>query len=293
MINTIATLPELSRTVWALDPVCLTGLLTHAKINEPTPYAPADPEQYEARAARLPSSSGSIAVLPIRGILSHRGFGGLLGMLFGGTQLDEFGKVFDMVIAEKGVGAVVLDIDSPGGSVMGMTEAAAKIRAGREVKHVVAVANCMALSGGYYLGSAASQLIVSPSGMVGSVGVYREHTDYSAAEEAAGIKTTFISAGEHKTENMEPLTDDSRAAIQSQVDTYYEQFVADVAKGRGTTARTVKDTYGKGRSITAANALSAGMVDRVATLEEVIRVMSRSKTPRSDAANRRMRMMDL
>jgi len=291
MQGPIASISDFRQQFWAISPECLADLSVEIRNNLPTAYEQQVPG-YEARVARLPSANGAIAVLPIRGVLSYRGFGGLLDLLIGGTSLDEFSKAFDRAIGDKGVGAVVLDIDSPGGSVMGLTEAASRIRAGREAKSVVAVANPTALSAAYWLGSAASQMVVMPSGQVGSIGVYREHVDVSEAEEAAGIKTTFIAAGEHKVEDLLPLTDESRGAMQSQVDAYYDSFVGDVAKGRGVTAKVVREAFGKGRSVNAANAMASGMVDRVATLEEVISGMSRSRTPRRDAASLELKMME-
>jgi hypothetical protein len=117
---------------------------------------------------------------------------------------------------------------------------------------------------------------VIPSGQVGSIGVFSMHVDTTAAEEAEGVKVTIVKAGKYKAENMEPLTDAAREAMQQQVDTYYDTFVADVAKGRGVAPKVVRETYGEGRVVLAKDALAAGMVDRIATLEEVLRGMQAS-----------------
>ena len=88
------------------------------------------------------------------------------------TNLTEaFGAAFDRAAADSSIGAIVLNIDSPGGSVYGVEELADKIYKARGTKPVYAVANSLAASAAYWIGSAASQLYVTPSGEVGSIGV--------------------------------------------------------------------------------------------------------------------------
>jgi signal peptide peptidase SppA len=171
------------------------------------------------------------------------------------------------------VSAVVLDIDSPGGTVAGVTELAAEIRAARGgSKPIVAAANTLAASAAYWLASQADEVVVSPSGSVGSIGVYAVHQEVSRMLDEMGVGTTIISAGPHKTEGneFEPLTDEARADIQSRVDVSYASFVADVAAGRGVTAEQVEADFGGGRVLTARKAQSAGMVDRVETLAQTV-----------------------
>jgi ClpP class serine protease len=80
------------------------------------------------------------------------------------------------------------------------------------------------------------------------------------------------SAGKYKAEDAPfgPLTDEARAAIQGQVDSYYGMFVRDVAKGRGVALDVVRDGFGEGRVVNAKDALASGMVDRVATMADVL-----------------------
>jgi ClpP class serine protease len=98
------------------------------------------------------------------------------------------------------------------------------------------------------------------------------HQDVSEMLSAEGITTTFIYAGKYKTEAnpFEPLSDDAAEFHQSQVDATYEQFVADVARGRNVNKSLVRDGYGQGRMFHAAQAAELGLVDRVATLGRVL-----------------------
>lgn len=225
----------------------------------------------------------SVAVLPLYGVLTQRA--NLMANMSGGTSLEQFTQAFRSVLADESVSAIVLDVDSPGGSVDGVEELAAEIRAARGRKPIVAVANAMAASAAYWIATAADELIVTPSGQVGSIGVLAAHADFSKAEETAGIKHTLISAGKFKTEGnqFEPLGDDAKAAIQDQVDRYYSMFVAAVSKGRGVPAKTVKDDFGQGRMLLAKPALDAGMVDRIDTLDNTVRRLMSARVTRSSS----------
>jgi signal peptide peptidase SppA len=215
---------------------------------------------------------GSVRVIPVYGVISQRM--GLMSMVSGGTSLDVLRGQVRGALADQGISAVVLQFDSPGGSVDGLTEFAAELRGLRDgPKPIVGIADSLAASAAYWLLCQCTEAIVTPSGSVGSVGVFAAHEDQSAAEEMAGIKTTLVAAGPFKTEGNphEPLSDDARTTIQGYVDAYYGMFTKDVAAGRGTTAALVVANYGGGREVLAQDALKAGMVDRVDTLENTVR----------------------
>jgi HK97 family phage major capsid protein len=234
-----------------------------------------------------PAQPGGIAVLPLYGVISHR-----IHMVEdisgpGGTSTEKFGQQLDAALADPSVSAIVLDIDSPGGSVEGVEELAAKILGARGQKRITAVANSLAASAAYWIASAADELVVTPSGMLGSIGVFTVHTDVSEAAADAGLKFTLISAGKYKVEgNMyEPLSEEARAATQEMVDEYYGAFVRGVAKGRDVSVSDVRQGFGQGRVVPARKALALGMADRVATLEQVLAKLGASpSTARSARA---------
>jgi signal peptide peptidase SppA len=166
----------------------------------------------------------------------------------------------------------VFDVDSPGGTVTGVPELAAEIFAARGKKPIVAVANGMAASAAIWLATAADQVVCIPSGEVGSIGVYCAHQDVSAAMEKAGVSITFIKAGKFKTEGnpYEPANAEYFAYQQKGVDDTYQDFLAAVAKGRGVSVEKVEADFGQGRMLSAKDALAAGLIDRIATLDEVV-----------------------
>ncbi|MDQ2963225.1 MAG: S49 family peptidase, partial [Pseudomonadota bacterium] len=151
------------------------------------------------RGAAQRAGNGAIAVLPMYGIVAQRG-GGVDDVSGPGVMsTTRFAAALRAALADETIGGIVIDVDSPGGSVYGVQELADEIYAARAQKPIYAVANTLAASAAYWLGSAASEFYVTPSGEVGSIGVYAAHEDWSKALDIAGIKTTLISAGQHKT----------------------------------------------------------------------------------------------
>lgn len=218
------------------------------------------------------TTAGAVSVVPLRGVITPKG--SLLSLLFGGGPggLEAFRSELAQAVGDPDVSSIVLDIDSPGGLVDGVPEAAAAIRQARKTKPVVAVANPLAASAAYWLGSQATQMVASTSGETGSIGVYQLHREISGALDQAGIKATLVKAGKYKVERnpFEPLTGSAEHAMQEAVNDYYDMFVKDVALGRGAPQRDVRNGYGEGRVLTAARSLKAGLVDAVKTLDEVV-----------------------
>lgn len=216
--------------------------------------------------------NSGVAIIPLKGILTPRP--SLLSILFGGSSGGLLGFRSDLreALGHRDVETIVIDVNSPGGSVSLITETAAEVRAARGDKPIIAVANTMAASAAYAIAAQADEIVVTPSGFVGSIGVYIVHYDFSAMNEAIGVKPTYISAGRYKTEGHEdaPLDEVALAAIQLEVDDFYATFVQDVADGRGVTTEEVRGGYGEGRVLTAQRALTANLVDSIATLEEVV-----------------------
>jgi len=222
------------------------------------------------RRSAQPARSGSVAVLPLYGPMAQRM--NLMSEVSGGTSTQQFGAMFTQAMADPNVGSIVIDLDSPGGSVFGIQELWDTMMSHRGRKPVTAVANSMAASAAYWIATAADSISVTPGGAVGSIGVIMEHTDISAALETAGVKTTLISAGKRKAmgNQFEPLSEESLGELQAKVDAYYAMFTNAVAKGRGVPSATVRNGYGEGDVVLAQEAKRLGMVDRIETLDQAI-----------------------
>ncbi len=239
----------------------------------------ADKEIVAARkqdAART-GQGNNIAVLPFYGVVTQRGnmMDDVSGP--GAASTQKFSSALRQAIADPSVGAILIDIDSPGGSVYGVEELANEIIASRAQKPIIGLANSLAASAAYWVGASCSELYCTPGGEIGSIGVWQAHEDWSKALDEAGIKTTLISAGKFKTEGnpYEPLGQDAQDFMQSRVDDYMAAFTKNVAKGRGVSVEVVRKDFGQGRVLGAQAAQSAGMIDGVMTFDDVVKKMAK------------------
>jgi ClpP class serine protease len=221
----------------------------------------------------------SVAVIPLHGIMEHRL--SLLGWYMGGTSTIEFGRALDMALTDTNVGSILLDCDTPGGSAYLVQETADKIRNARGTKPIVGIANPEACSGGFWVLSQCDMAFITPSGITGSHGAYRIHVDETKALEMEGIKVELIRADESPNKILanpwEPLTDAGRAGEKTLVNQTMAAFTAGVAAGRGVSTSVVRNQFGRGVAMQARDAAAAGLVDKVATFQEVISMMADGK----------------
>jgi signal peptide peptidase SppA len=258
---------------WAILPEKLSAILAVLELREAGEHL--DAEEIRARIGAAadrggPRGGGGVAVIPILGTISQRA--DLLTESSGGVSTERVTRSLRQAMADPSVGSILLDIDSPGGSVFGVQELADEIAAAAARKPVVAVANSLAASAAYWLASGASELVVTPSGEVGSIGVLAVHQDESALQEKMGVRTSLVTAGKYKGEGnpFEPLAAEARGALQSRVDEYYGSFTRAVARGRGTTVSAVRGGFGEGRVVGAREAVRLGMADRIDTLDNTL-----------------------
>ncbi len=244
--------------------------------------------QAAARSQRVSqSSNGAVAVLPLFGMIMQRG--NMMGDISGprGTSVEQFTQQFRAAVNDPGVSAVVLDIDSPGGTVTGVPELAAEILSARKDsgKQIVAVSDSLCASAAYYIASACSEVVVSPSSLTGSIGVYTVHEDLSKALKKQGVSATLVYHGANKVNgnSLGPLSDDARQEMQDRVDYYGDMFENAVAKGRKMTQADVQGKLGQGKVFNAQKAKSSGMADSIGTLDDVLARFGVARQPGSGA----------
>lgn len=227
-------------------------------------------EPQASRTKTHAAGSGSVAVIPVYGVIMQRPSMDLSGP--GGTSCESLTQQIRQAANDPNVKAIVMDFDTPGGDVSGVDELATEIYNARKQKKITAVSNCLCASAGYYLACQASEVVVSPSSLTGSIGVYTMHEDDSKYLEGMGVKLTLIKFGENKAEgnNFEPLTDSAREHLQEMVDSFGAMFEKAVARGRKISQTDVHGKFGQGRVFDAKQAVKIGMADRIATLDEVL-----------------------
>jgi capsid assembly protease len=273
---------------WAMMPERMSAyaqVLMHKIHGDSTPQGARPP----TRGSGNPGKNGAIAVIPVYGTIVQRA--SMLGICEGGTSTQQISNMLADANADDSVSKILLDIDSPGGSVYGVQELASEIAASK--KPVTAFANSLAASAAYWIGAAASEFFVTPGGECGSIGVWMAHQDVSKALEKEGVDVTLISAGEYKVEGnpYAPLSGDAKKFMQSRIDDYYGEFTQSVARGRKVSVDRVRSGMGKGRVLGADQALSEKMVDGVMTFPAVISRMHRTQATGNSRASMQRSLM--
>lgn len=225
------------------------------------------------------------AIIPIQGVIAKKM--NLFAQISGGVSTQLVGGDIKEALDDDSIKGILLDIDSPGGTVDGTQELADIVFAGREKKPIVAYSDGMIVSGAYWIGSAADRLYISGDTInIGSIGVVTRHTDYSEYEKKLGVKTTEIYAGKYKriASKYEPLSKDGKQYIQDQVDYLYSIFVDQVAKNRGVSSEKVLKDMADGKIYIGKQAITVGLVDGVSTLDRLIdKILPVMQTERADA----------
>jgi protease-4 len=175
--------------------------------------------------------------------------------------------------ADGFVKAVVLRIESPGGSAAASQEIAAEVLRFKEKtgKPVVVSMGDVAASGGYYISVYADRIVANPATLTGSIGVISELIYIEGLLEKLGLEMEIIKAGEHKDMGIRPLTDEERQIMQAITNDLYEQFVGAVAEGRNLPPETVRN-LATGQLYTGGQALELGLVDELGGLDRAIEV---------------------
>jgi signal peptide peptidase SppA len=267
---------EIINSPWAITPAMLEEIqniyLTHLRGDK------IDIKGVEARMGKPLNNEhreydvrDGVAVIQTHGVIAKRM--NLFTQISGGVSTEHVARDFKAAIEDPEVRAIIMDIDSPGGTVDGTQELAEVVYNARGKKPVVAFTDGVMTSGAYYIGSAADSVYISGDLVsVGSIGVITRHVDVSRAEEKMGIKTTDIFAGKYKSiaSQHKPLSDEGRESIQDRIDYMYSIFVADVARYRGVSVDTVLEDMADGRIFIGRQAIEAGLVDGVSTFDGLV-----------------------
>lgn len=166
---------------------------------------------------------------------------------------------------DDSVQAVLLRVNSPGGSAAATQEAAAELQKLKDLgKPVVVSMGDTAASGAYWLAAYGDKIYANPSTITGSIGVYMSYYDVQGLSEKLGVREEKIKSGPHKDifSPFRPMTEEERRLTQNMVDDMYEQFVAVVAEQRHMDGEKVR-SLADGRVFTGVQAKEAGLVDEL------------------------------
>jgi capsid assembly protease len=257
-----------ARTLWAMHPDALASHLQRVAVEGVLPEGvrglTAVMGQREAKAPADPVRDGATVIIPVQGTLSPKGGWG--------TSTERFADQVRAAAADNKIGAIVLDIMSPGGLVWGTAEAGDAVFEARAAKPVIAVASPYAFSAAHWIATQASAFYATSSGEVGSVGVRMGHVDVSSFEDKIGMKTTLVASDPDKIAGHPygPLSDEDRADMEAEVAESNRAFIAAIARGRGLSPADVPAIHGKGKTFSAARAQAAGIIDGVMSVRDVV-----------------------
>jgi signal peptide peptidase SppA len=258
------------KQLWAiLDQETLEGYLKMA-----TGEYEVDLEAVEAEQARrlensqVATTRDGIAIIPIVGPIFRRA--NLLTRHSGATSIDATALDLRVARDDPKIRGILLNVDSPGGTVNGTNELSKMVKEVAGQKPLVAYVSSTGASGAFWIASAANQIFADETAEMGSIGVIGVFKDTTKRDRARGIEQhTFVS-------NQSPLklvsvdTDEGRADIQRRVDKAAEIFIGSVAANRGVLPATVIRNFGRGGVLAGEEAVQAGMIDGISTFENVL-----------------------
>jgi len=260
----------LADRIWMMEHAAFTDLMSLWRAQAPPHGAQAArPDEPKSPVQVL---EGGIAVVGIAGPLTKAGmFSFWTGQQIG-TSTMRVRQAINAAANDPNISAILLHIDSPGGSVSGTADAAEAVFNARKRKRVYAYVEDMGASGAYWLASQAEKVFANSTAIIGSIGTYTVLYDFSKMAEAEGVKVHVVSTGPYKGAGVpgSEITDGQLAQFQKEINALNDLFLAGVARGRSMSADAVK-AVADGRVMIGAQAKAAGLIDGVQGLEETIR----------------------
>jgi signal peptide peptidase SppA len=208
---------------------------------------------------------GDIAVLNISGPITQR-ISGFMKEMCGMTDLDDMTRAFKDAEASPRISGILLNIDSPGGSVTGVPEFGNLVANCR--KPVVAFTDSMCDSAAYWIAAGAKEIVATESASVGCIGVYMAHLDRTRQMEMNGLEVELFKTGTFKGMGYPgtSLTEEHRALLQAEVDGIHQWFTGHVLEHREISG---EDTF-EGQDFTGRDALKRGLIDMVGTIDDAM-----------------------
>lgn len=216
---------------------------------------------------------GSTAILPITGPIVRRG--GLSLSSGPITSVEVLARDFTRALEDDAFAAILLDVDSPGGEASGIDEFARMIFEGRQTKPIWSYVSDLGASAGYWLATAADEVVIAPSAAVGSIGCVM------AVRDPTAVKSTSLEFVSRQSPNKrpDPHSEGGKAEIQGLVDALGDLFVQAVSTQRGVSTETVENEFGAGGLKVGKAAVDARMADRLGSLESTLRELAELTKP--------------
>lgn len=207
-----------------------------------------------------------------------------LARWYGGTSTRTSRQLVTEATNDRGVRAIMLRIDSPGGTVSGTSDMADAVRAASAVKPTWAYIEDMGASAAYWIASQAGRIVTNQTALVGSIGTYMVVWDWSQLFASEGIKAHVVRAGAFKGAGAQgtEITPEQLAAFQREIDALNAHFLDGVSRGRGMDINVVK-SLADGTVLVGADAVSAGLTDQVMDFHSAMVALSSKAAKKTSA----------
>jgi ClpP class serine protease len=251
---------------WAIEPKAMEALCS-SDFGDP-----AWKESNEPNHKNNVDVRNGIAIMHIDGTLTYRS--NFWKAVFGVDTYNSIGNAFDELVADESVKGIVLSIDSPGGEIKGVSDLADRIFAARGTKECGIVAHSAGAmcSAAYWIASACEKVVASSVAQVGSIGVM----GILGSDEDKSV--TYLRSNLSPNKNLDPNTPEGRSAVEKNLDAMAKVFVEALAKNRNSDFDSVLERYGQGKVFVGQEALEAGMVDAIDSLDSVVDKMINHQT---------------
>ncbi len=258
-IETLLTIPWAIRLEWA------TQMLTIARRDGLTPEAVAAELGQPLNNTRTVTVREGVATIPVSGPMFR--YANIFADVSGATSYEALATDLRVALDDPSVSAILLAVDSPGGEVFGASELSDLIFNARATKPIVAHVSGFGASAAYWIASAADDVVTSSTGILGSLGVCMSVNAPGEDPDLFGDREIEFISSQSPDKHLDPTSKAGREQHQAIVDKLAGVFLADAARNRGVTEATVHEGFGKGGTFVGADAVAAGLADRVATFE--------------------------
>lgn len=212
-----------------------------------------------------------IAVLPVNGPLFR--YADFFTEISGATSYDRLATDFARSRDDTRISSILLNIDSPGGEANGCSEFADMVFASRGVKPIVAYVGGSACSAAYWIASAADEIVIGDTAILGSIGTVLGIADTRERDAKAGVRRMEIVSSQSPYKRVDPTTEEGHGRLLARVDALSEVFIAKVARNRGVSVDTVMREFGQGDVFVGQASVQAGLADRVGSFEALVAEM--------------------
>ena len=258
MHNHPKILAAIQTEIWAITPEALNQIIAIAQ-------GLGDPEAVAAKLGRQLTNTHSVSVrdavatIPVIGPIFR--YADIFTQISGATSIQTLATDLQTAVDDPAIKAIILEIDSPGGMIAGVSEFAAQVRAANRIKPVTAYVSDKGASAAYWIASAAGEIVAADTAQLGSIGVVMQ-----ASIDSDENTIKFISS-QSPLKQADATTDAGKIQAQKTVDNLAEVFINAVTGYRGTTSENIIANYGMGGLHIASLAVASGMADKIGSYE--------------------------